>query len=305
MNPIALPTLRYAAAVARLGSFSAAARESGVSQPTVSNAIADLEEALGARLFERSTRKVRMTPAGRVLLPMMHAVLGAVADLEREAQALEAPSRKLLRIGFSQLVGAQRLGMLFEPFGKAHRDVELIYKECSQGDMEGRLEANSVDVVCGTGLGRARNRSRQLLHREALRWVAPNGAAAGDRVSLREVARYRLVLTDGSCGLAPATREIFARARISIDEYAGQAMTYAVLEEWADLGIGGAILPESQIRKARSSALENNAKPLILTYEAVWRKDLLVAQHTKAFVEYLRTVVPGIIKGSASIRSAR
>ena len=297
MNTIAFPTLRYAASVAELGSFSAAARACSVSQPTVSNAIADLEELLGARIFERSTRKLALTPAGNALLPMMRAVLGAVAELEREAKALKNPARKLLRVGFSQLVGAQRLALLFEPFAKEHRDVEFIYKECSQGDMEARLDENTVDVVCGTGLGRSKNRTRQLLHREALRWVAPGGARVAERVSLREAAGSRLVLTDGSCGLAPATREIFARARLSIDEYAGHALSYAALEEWAELGIGAAILPTSHIRRAHSALLESNDKPIVISYEAVWRRDLLVAEHTRAFVDYLRSVVPRIVKG--------
>lgn len=296
---LSLPTLRYVAQAARLGSFSAAARECDVSQPTVSNAIADLEDAIGARLFERSTRKLSLTPAGETLLPMIHAVLAAAVDLERQAESLKRPSRKLLRIGFSQLVGAQRLALLFEPFAKQNPEIEFIYKECSQGDMEGRLDANTIDIACGTRLARSKNRARQLLHVEPLRWVAPHGKHAGDRISLREVARFRLVLTDGSCGLAPATRELFARARISIDEYPGHALSYAVLEEWADLGIGGAIIPASHVRTMASSALEHNAEPIQLTYEAVWRKDLLVAQHAKAFAEYLRRVVPRIVKGSS------
>src|SRR5262245_6899364 len=131
-SPLALPAVRYGVAVARQGSFTAAARACRVSQPTVSNAIADLEEALGARLFERSTRKLALTPAGQQLLPKLEAALEALSDLEREAKALKSPTRKLLRIGFSQLVGAQRLALLFEPFAKEHKDVELIYKECAQ-----------------------------------------------------------------------------------------------------------------------------------------------------------------------------
>src|SRR5512144_1844757 len=98
---LTIPMLRYATAVSRRGSFGAAARECGVSQPTVSNAIATLEEELGARLFERTTRRVTPTPAGERLLPMAQGVMSALADLEREASALRAPARKLLRIGFS------------------------------------------------------------------------------------------------------------------------------------------------------------------------------------------------------------
>lgn len=291
--------LRYAGAVARLGSFSAAARECGVSQPTVSNAVADLEEALGARLFLRSTRRLSLTPAGEALLPLAETVVGSLTELVREAKLLRAPRRKLLRIGFSPLLGAQRLALLFEPFVREHEDVEIIYKECSQSDMESRLDAGSIDVVCGTNLTQARSRSRQLLYREPLRFIAPHGADAGETVSLREVARTRLVLTDGSCGLAPATRELMLRARLTIDEYAGHAISYAALEEWAGLGIGGAILPVSHIRKARSAALSRDDKPVALTYEAVWRKDFLVAQHTKAFITYLRMVVPRLTKGIA------
>jgi len=300
MNGISIPGLRYAAAVARLGSFSAAARECGVSQPTVSNAIADLEEAVGARLFVRSTRRLTATPAGLALMPLVDNVLTALGDLERGADRVKKPTRKLLRVGFSQLVGAQRLALLFEPFVKTHSDVELIYKECSQNDMETRLEASTADVVCGTNLARARNRSRQLLVREPLRYIVPNNAAPPERITLREIARARLVLTDGSCGLAPMTRELFARARIAIDEYAGHAISYAALEDWAELGIGGAILPISHIRKSRSAPVVQADKPVLIAYEAVWRADLLVAAHAKEFVGYLRRTVPRIVQGFAA-----
>src|SRR6185503_13672319 len=121
-----------------------------------------LEEALGARLFERTTRRLAVTPAGARLLPLIDGVIGAVAELEREADGLKAPARQLLRIGFSTLLGAQRLGLLFVSFVRQHPGVEIIYKECSQGDMEARLEANTADVVCGIGLGRASNRGRQV-----------------------------------------------------------------------------------------------------------------------------------------------
>jgi DNA-binding transcriptional LysR family regulator len=297
---IALPVLKYASAVARLGSFSAAARECGVSQPTVSSAMSDLEEALGARVFERTTRKVALTPAGTRLLPRIEGVLSALGDLEREAVALKMPARKTLRIAFSPVVGAQRLDLYFEPFRARHGDVEMVYKECSCGDMEARLDAGTIDVVCGIGLGRARNRGRRALYREGLRWLAPNGAArpAGP-VTLREVSASRIVLPTDACGLAPATRELFKRSRITVDEYAGHAMTYAALEEWADLGIGGTILPASHVRRGPGAPVVYDGQPIELTYEAVWRKDLLVAQHMKDFIRYLTTVLPRLVRGIA------
>ena len=299
-QPIALTTLRYVSAIARHGSFSAAARACGVAQPTISNAIAELEATLGARLFERSTRRLAVTPAGDKLLPFVEGVTSAIAELEREALALKQPARQLLRIGFTSLLGAQRLGLLFGPFGAQHPAVETIYKECTQGDLEARLDASMLDFVCGTRLTRHRHRARQLLYREPLRWVAPNARPTGLRaVTLRDVARWPLLLTAGTCGLAPATRELFERARISIQPYAGEAISYAALEEWAELGIGGALIPESHIRRAPSTPLVEDGKPVQLVYEVVWRKDLLIARHALAFVGYLRTVVPGLVRGAA------
>jgi LysR family transcriptional regulator, hydrogen peroxide-inducible genes activator len=297
-----LLVLKYAATVRQAGSFSAAARVCGVSQPTVSNGVAELEESLGARLFDRTTRRLSVTPAGERLLALVDVALEAVADLEREAHVLKNPARRLVRVGFSPLVGAKRLATLFEPFASANADVEIVYKECSQGDMEGRLDANTIDMVCGTGIGRAKSRGRQVLYRDALRWIPPHGTLLGDRTGLREVATRRLVLTDGSCGLASATRELFAHARIAIDEYAGHAMSYAALEEWAELGIGGAILPAAHIRKVASASLESSGKPILLSYEMVWRRDFLVSQHLKSFVRYVQTIVPRLVKGLGGTR---
>jgi DNA-binding transcriptional LysR family regulator len=294
-----LAGLRYLAAVAAHGSFSAAARAEAVSQPTISNAVAALEEACGARFFERSTRRLALTPAGRQLLPAVQGVLDALAELERATGALRSPSRKLLRVGFSSLVGAQRLARLLSPFAVRDHAIELVYKECTVGDMEERLDAGALDVVCGIGIGRARSRARQRLYADELRWIAPNAAPGRAQVGLRDVARERLVVTVGTCGLAGATRALFAGAQIPIVEYAGHALSYTALEEWAELGIGGALVPAAHIRRAPSAALVVDGRPVRLEYEAVWRKDLLVADHAKAFVRYLRTVAPRLVRGGA------
>jgi DNA-binding transcriptional LysR family regulator len=294
-----LTGLRYLAAVAAHGSFSAAARAEGVSQPTISNAVSVVEDACGVRIFARSTRRLALTPAGDRLLPAVQGVLDALGELERATQVLRSPTRKLLRVGFSQLLGAQRLARVVSPFAAGERAIELVYKECTIGDMEQRLDAGSVDVVCGIGIGHAANRARQRLYADELRWIPPNAAPERQQVGLREVARERLVLTLGTCGLAGATRALFSTARIPIVEYAGQAMSYAALEEWAELGIGGALLPAAHIRRAASAALVIDGRPVQLEYEAVWRKDLLVADHAKAFVRYLKTVAPRLVRGGA------
>lgn len=72
-----LQQLRYARALAELGSFVKAANRCAVTQPTLSNAIAALEQDLGHKLFERTTRSVKLTPIGAQLLPDICDLLNA------------------------------------------------------------------------------------------------------------------------------------------------------------------------------------------------------------------------------------
>src|SRR5256714_13442418 len=67
--------LRYFCALAETGSFSRAAEQSHVSQPSLSQQILKLEDELGARLFDRLGRSVRLTELGKTFLPRAHAVL--------------------------------------------------------------------------------------------------------------------------------------------------------------------------------------------------------------------------------------
>src|SRR3989440_3369375 len=70
-----LHQLRYFCAVAETGSFSRAAEQSHVSQPSLSQQILKLEDELGARLFDRLGRSVRLTELGKMFLPRARAVL--------------------------------------------------------------------------------------------------------------------------------------------------------------------------------------------------------------------------------------
>ena len=77
-----LAALRAFVRVAEAGSFSAVAREMGATQPAVSRQVAALEEHLGARLFQRTTRSLTLTEDGRDLLGHARRVLNAVEEAE-------------------------------------------------------------------------------------------------------------------------------------------------------------------------------------------------------------------------------
>ncbi|GII84489.1 LysR family transcriptional regulator [Sphaerisporangium siamense] len=97
--------LRCFVSVARNGGFSRAAAELGMSQPAVSQAISRLERGLGVRLFGRTSREVRLSSAGKALLPHAESVLDALTALTTEAARLTIPEIPAIRLAYAPLVG--------------------------------------------------------------------------------------------------------------------------------------------------------------------------------------------------------
>jgi DNA-binding transcriptional LysR family regulator len=93
-----IAALRPFVRVARLGSFSAAGREAGLPQSTVSRRIGELERAIGARLFARTTRAVSLMDAGAEYMTRIEAVLEALDEAD-EAAGGTRDLRGWLRVG--------------------------------------------------------------------------------------------------------------------------------------------------------------------------------------------------------------
>jgi DNA-binding transcriptional LysR family regulator len=100
-----LREIRCFVLVAQQLSFSSAAQALGISQPAVSQAIGRLERGLGVRLFERTSRDVQLSGAGKVLLPHAEALLERAADFAAEAARLAVPSARGIRLAYCPLVG--------------------------------------------------------------------------------------------------------------------------------------------------------------------------------------------------------
>jgi LysR family hydrogen peroxide-inducible transcriptional activator len=98
-HPFSLRQLQYAAAVAATGGFRKAAQLCHVSQPSLSAQLAQLEEALGVRIFERDRRRVLITPAGNEMLARARRVLLEAEDLVAASSRLRDPLCGTLRIG--------------------------------------------------------------------------------------------------------------------------------------------------------------------------------------------------------------
>lgn len=101
-----LPDIRCFSSVARHLSFSRAATELGLSQPAVSQSVKRLERLLGYRLFDRTSREVHLSVAGKALSPHADALLAATADFVTEAERLAVVAQPAIAMAYPSPVGA-------------------------------------------------------------------------------------------------------------------------------------------------------------------------------------------------------
>ncbi len=289
--------LKHTRLVAKLGSFSKAAQEGKSSQSTVSNCVSDLEEILGKPLFSRSTRKVELTPFGRAMLPLIEDILSSAERLSIEANARINPNKKLLRIAFTPLLDIKKINGLCEAYRQSHPEVEIVFKECDISGIETRLTEEQIDVVCGPNIGKSKLRKRCLLFEDPLHYIPPSLVTfkLNNKIPLSHTIKNTLLLTVGSCGLAPETMRLFEKAQLKPKVYPGRAFSHSGLFEWAELGIGGAIMPSSKIEKpSQFPILIDKNKVLNLKYEAVWLKSSEATPHLRPFLHSLPKIAKAI-----------
>jgi LysR family transcriptional regulator, hydrogen peroxide-inducible genes activator len=302
-----LQQLRYARMLAECESFVEAASQCGVAQPTLSNGIAQLEEDLGLRLFVRTTRSVRLTEFGSLLLPSIVDILNAQAVLLAKARELIQPEKRVIRIGVSPLVGMELVDLIVEPFRRANPNIEIVFREMNLVEMVRLMEIGQLEFVFGPvdlDVEARANWNKVRFHEEPLVFVAkaPSTAAAQltAPVALRDIAKEMFVMVPDTCGLAKATRAVFRQHRLKLREYAGAAMSYRVLQEWAHLGIGAAILPRSKTTAGTGADIlirKGQVDRVTICYQACWRKKVDVTSEVARLGKYLKEVAPSITAG--------
>src|SRR5271169_6582121 len=126
MNLIWIPAqLAMLAKVVDLNGFSAAARSLGVPKAAVSRAVADLERALGVRVLERTTRRLALTAAGRLLYPHAQRLVEETDVARSQIAKLHAPPTGPLRVTADPTYGRVLLTPLVPRFLECFPDVPL------------------------------------------------------------------------------------------------------------------------------------------------------------------------------------
>jgi DNA-binding transcriptional LysR family regulator len=143
---VELRHLRYFSAVAEGLSFRGAAEKLRVAQPALSAQIKTLEEELGVALLQRTTRKVELTPAGRVFLEEAHRVLSAAAVAQTRVRQADAGLVGTFRLGIIAPTANAWLAGILRKFQQRFPGVQFSLFDLTSTQQFARLRANELDA---------------------------------------------------------------------------------------------------------------------------------------------------------------
>ena len=250
-------------AVADSGSFTAAADILFLTQPAVSKRISQLEQHLGARLFDRLGRQVQLTEAGRALLPQARRVLREMEDMSRTISNLSDEVSGRLRIGTSHHIGLHRLPGVLRRFSRDYPRVQLDIhfidsEEAWEGVLEGDLELGVVTLPPEPD---PRGHSEAIWHDPLVFMAAPDHPLAGhETVSLRALTGYSALLPSPVTFTRRIVEDIFREAGLKLE--INMSTNYLeTIHMMVSIGLGWSVLPASMLDSS-VCALPVSAPPI-------------------------------------------
>ena len=190
--------LRLFMRVARAGSFSAAGRELGLSQPSASRILAGLEHEIGVALLTRTTRAVTLTEAGADYLARIEPILAALEEADHATRGT-GELRGVLCVGLSSSFGVRELIPRLPPFLELHPALRM---DLRMNDQHQELVFDGVDVAFRFGaLANSSAMARRLASPPRLLAASPSYLArAGVPRTPRDLAGHSVIMGPTGAG---------------------------------------------------------------------------------------------------------
>lgn len=279
--------LKIFLAVVESGSISKAARQLYISQPSVSQAVAELERECGGRLFERLSHKLYLTDLGKQVLGHARHIIASMEEMERQIGNTAAVSR--LKIGATVTIGTCVIGPLLKEFRRRQpgTDVQVLVENTKT--IEQLLLESRLDLALVEGSVKSRELICRPMMSDQLILVCPPGHPFSGRksVHLEELSQEPMVLREPGSG----TRALF--------EQTMQNAGYPVVSQWvcnnseaikqavAD-GFGLTVisrrLVERELREGRLAEVEIDGTCLIRSFQLVYHKNKYLSPAFRAFL---------------------
>jgi len=252
-----IDALRAFITVSNYQSFTQASAHLCLTQSAISKRIAQFENLLGVKLFDRIGHKTRLTEAGFLLLPRAKKIILDIEDCQRQLKNLSNEVSGTLKIGTSHHIGLHRLPKILKQFKSEYPKVELNIlfqdsEEACRGVEHGELEMGIVTLPTQPPSSRKQPKNKQLVTQTI--WIDKlipvashsHSLAKLKSVSLAELAAYDAILPSSGT----FTRSLLeqALANIGVSLKSSMATNYLeTIKMLVSVGMGWSILPMSML----------------------------------------------------------
>jgi LysR family transcriptional regulator, hydrogen peroxide-inducible genes activator len=254
------PTVRQLeclVAVADSLNFHRAARALALSQPALSAQVASVEELLGVQVFERTRRKVLLTPAGAGIVLRARDILGSVDGLGDEARRAAAPLTGSLRLGVIPTIAPYLLPRILPPIRAEYPALQLYLREDQTSRLVAQLAEGRLDVLLLALPVAGVDAAEMPLFADEFLLATPPDHALSRRKLVREGdldGQEVLLLEDGHC----LRDQALAVCRIAgaAESQQVQATSMTTLVEMVASGLGVTLLPALAAESARQTGIQ-------------------------------------------------
>lgn len=249
-----LHQLRYFQAVARFRSFTRAAKHERISQPSLSQQIRKLEDELGAQLFDRLGRRIRLTAFGERFQEHALRILNNLEDARRDVKAMLGLHSGKAFVGVIPTVAPYLLPQALRRCSEAFPEITIdIVEDLTQGLMKGLTDGDLDLALLSLPVEAPELVAEPLLHERMLLAVPKRHPLwqRRRRVSLKEVAHEPfLLLKDGHC-FRDDVLEVCKRAQLNL-RIIFEGGQFDTLMAMVSAGTGVTLLPEMASRRYRN-----------------------------------------------------
>ena len=244
-----LRQLRAFRAVYQLRKLSAAAEQLSITQSAVSVLIRQLEEGLGTRLFDRTTRSLRPTPAAQEAIVVAERILRDVDSLGAGLRDLSALRRGSLSLAVTPTLGEILLPAAIRQFRQLHPGIRLSVDDCSPDQFVSRVIAEHVDLGIGTPERAAADVDTAKLLRDHLALVCRDDHPLAHSRSVRwsDLQGHPVITVRPGYGIRPLIDGAAANAGLMLE--VANEVTFLSTALWmVQAGLGAAVMPSAYVR---------------------------------------------------------
>lgn len=285
-----LRQIEYFCMVAKLNSFTKAAEELHVSQPSITQAVQKLEQELGIALFDRCKKRILLTAEGEAFYLRMDNLLRGLGQAVQEIQDFNDLRKGTFKVGVPPMIEAYLFPAIFSSFKKQYPGLDLIaFEESSSLEAAGKLEKNELDLAIIILPKQSDTLETLCIAREQLLLcVNKDHLLAGKKsVSFNQLKNEQFILLkEGSYQHDVAVSRCWRQSFLPKTIFSSnQIMT---IQGLVAKGMGISLLMEMVVRNDPEIAAAFLEEPITFDVGLAWKKDKTLSVAAATFVDFIK-----------------